>query len=320
MPAARTVRPHAPAAARGVRLTDFDQLAAFFSHWQGRFEQLTAGRFEASLRVVRGRTVRAVAVAANQSVLLRGRDAADLCSFYPVITGNAGCVWQGRRLRPGGLVVHGPDAESDHCSSRQMESMGLSLRAEVLAEAARVLRAADAPAAPRGWAVLTPPPDAAAGFHRRLQLLIARGTADPALLATPEGHRLEQECVRELVAALHPTGPAPRLPLPARADLIRRGEEFMRARLGDPVGAIDLCAELGVSDRTLRLAFREKYSLGPMAYYKCLRLNAVRARLKADPLPAVAAVAREFGFHHLGNFAADYRRLFGERPSATPRS
>jgi len=43
-------------------------------------------------------------------------------------------------------------------------------------------------------------------------------------------------------------------------------------------------------------------------------LNAVRSRLKAS---AVAAAAREFGFHHLGNFAADYQRLFGETPSAS---
>ena len=47
MPTARTARPHTPAAARGTRLTDFDQLAALFSGWQGRFEQLTAGRFQA---------------------------------------------------------------------------------------------------------------------------------------------------------------------------------------------------------------------------------------------------------------------------------
>jgi AraC family ethanolamine operon transcriptional activator len=97
--------------------------------------------------------------------------------------------------------------------------------------------------------------------------------------------------------------------------LVRRAEEFMRSRLGHRFGAIDLCRELGVSDRTLRLAFRERYGLGPMAYYKALRLNAVRSRLKAGAVVAVAAAAREFGFHHLGNFAADHRRLFGEPPS-----
>jgi AraC family ethanolamine operon transcriptional activator len=142
--------------------------------------------------------------------------------------------------------------------------------------------------------------------------------ADPSLLRTPEGDRLAQDCVRALVASLFSAAaPQPELSLPARSLLLRRAEEFMRSRLGDRLGAIDLCRELGVSDRTLRLAFRERYGLGPMAYYNALRLNAVRSRLKAGAVVAVAAAAREFGFHHLGNFAADHRRLFGETPSTS---
>jgi transcriptional regulator GlxA family with amidase domain len=122
-----------------------------------------------------------------------------------------------------------------------------------------------------------------------------------------------------VVDVVFPTTDRPRadLSLPARTALTRRAEEVMRAHLRDTLGAIDLCAELGVSDRTLRLAFRERFGLGPMAYYKALRLNAVRAALKAESVAAVSGVAREYGFHHLGNFAADYRWLFGQLPSET---
>lgn len=309
-----------PPAAYAVRLTDFEAAAALFTSWRGRFEQLSGGRFEAALRVVRGGTVRVVGIEANQRVLVRGHDAAGLFSAYPVTDGNAADLWQGHRLPPGRVVISGPDAEVDHCSGRRTSDLGVSLRPEALAEAARALLAADVLALPRGWAVSAPPPDGFAEFHGRLSRLLAAGGADPACLGTSEGHRLEQECVRALVACLcPPAGPPPGLSLPARARVVRRAEEFMRARLGDPVGAVDLCRELGVSDRTLRLAFRERYGMGPLVYFKSLRLNAARSRLKADPLVAVADVARMFGFHHLGNFAADYRRLFGERPSATPR-
>jgi len=94
----------------------------------------------------------------------------------------------------------------------------------------------------------------------------------------------------------------------------------MRSRLREPVGAIELCREIGTSDRSLRLAFRERYGVGPMVYYKYLRLNAVRSRIRSAPTVLIMEAAREFGFHHLGNFAADYQRLFGERPSETGRS
>jgi AraC family ethanolamine operon transcriptional activator len=153
-----------------------------------------------------------------------------------------------------------------------------------------------------------------------LNRLLKSGLADPSLLGTPEGRRLEQECVRSLVAALIPQSVSKlSLSHPARSQLVRRGEEFLRSRLGDPVGMIDLCREIGASDRTVRLAFRERYGLGPVTYFRYLRLNAVRSRLKSDPLVAISDAAREYGFHHFGNFAADYRRLFGMRPSETER-
>lgn len=307
-----------PTAALVIRLKDFDDARALFGEWRGRFEQLTCGRFEGMLRVVRGPSVRVVAVEANQRVLLRGRDNAGLFAVYPITAGNAASVWQGRRLTPGQLVVHGTDAEVDHYSARRTKDLGISLRPAVLEEAARVLTPA-AVALPQTWAAFSPPPSAIEEFNNRVARLLGMGLADPAILRTPEGHQLEQECVRSLVAALFSAStPRPDLPLPARSLVLRRAEEFMRVRLAAPVGAIDLCREVGVSDRTLRLAFRERFGLGPMAYYRCLRLNTVRSRLKTDPIASIADVARAYGFHHLGNFAAAYRRLFGERPSSTP--
>lgn len=305
--------------ARLIHLSDFEQIGAVFTSWQGRFEQLSSGRFEAALRVVRGGRVRVSGIEANQRVVIRGHDTAGVFSVYPVTAANAASVWQGRQLAPGRVVVNGVRTEVDHVSGRRTENLGVSLRPETLQDAARALLAADVVPVPQTWAALSPPPDAFAGLTRHLSRLLGRGVADPSLLGTPEGDRLEQECVRALVASLYSAAPQPDLSSPARARLLRRAEDLMRSRLGALVGAIDLCRELGVSDRTLRLAFRERFGVGPMAYFKCLRLNAVRSQLRADPAAAVAAAARAFGFHHLGNFAADYRRLFGERPSETPR-
>src|SRR5262249_3883437 len=140
-------------------------------------------------------------------------------------------------------------------------------------------------------------------------------------LASPEGAQLEQECIRAVVRGVMPIGSVRcDVPVSRRSAVVGRAGELMRASLRKPLGAVDLCAELGVSDRTLRLAFRERFGLGPMTYYRALRVNATRSALKAEPARGVAEVARGYGFHHLGNFAADYRRLFGERPSATRAS
>ena len=81
-----------------------------------------------------------------------------------------------------------------------------------------------------------------------------------------------------------------------------------------------LGAVLGVSDLSLRPAFRDRYGLVPMAYYTAPRLNAGRVAQRRSPRVAVGAAARGFGFYPLGRFTGDNRRLFGEGPSATARA
>jgi AraC-like DNA-binding protein len=59
-----------------------------------------------------------------------------------------------------------------------------------------------------------------------------------------------------------------------------------------------------------------------MAYLKRVRLERVRAELAAPPRGGrrrVTEIATAWGFSHLGNFAKDYKKQFGETPSATLR-
>ena len=93
----------------------------------------------------------------------------------------------------------------------------------------------------------------------------------------------------------------------------------MRARLSDPLFVFDLCREIDVSERTLHYAFQEVRGLSPMAYIQASRLNAVRQELKAASAgtATVREIAQRWGFWHNGEFAAAYRRLFGELPSQT---
>ena len=59
--------------------------------------------------------------------------------------------------------------------------------------------------------------------------------------------------------------------------------------------------------------------VGVSAFLHKLRLHGVRRELLAtDPrYGSVKRSALDWGFWHLGRFAADYRALFGENPSAT---
>jgi AraC-like DNA-binding protein len=99
--------------------------------------------------------------------------------------------------------------------------------------------------------------------------------------------------------------------------IVLQAVEVMLSNLSEPLGLTDIAAACNVSQRTLIYQFNDVVGITPMAYYKLQRLNAVRRALKAADIriTRVIDVAAEFGFYHMGHFAADFRELFGRLPS-----
>jgi AraC family ethanolamine operon transcriptional activator len=80
----------------------------------------------------------------------------------------------------------------------------------------------------------------------------------------------------------------------------------------------DLCEIADTSERNLRYIFKEMTGFSPMKFTKNLRLNKARKEIKmSQEKSEVNAIASRWGFSHSGQFAADYKHLFGEYPSAT---
>jgi len=74
----------------------------------------------------------------------------------------------------------------------------------------------------------------------------------------------------------------------------------------------------GASWSTLERAFLNEFGITPRAYIKVRRLTAVQNELiKQGPTAIIQEVAGQWGFQHMGSFAADYKQQFGELPSQT---
>jgi AraC-like DNA-binding protein len=108
----------------------------------------------------------------------------------------------------------------------------------------------------------------------------------------------------------------------ASLDLARQAEALALANHDQPLNITALCHLLRVSERTLRKAFRITYGLSPCRHLRLLRLLRVRQALMSPSscqVPTVTEIAMRFGFAELGRFSVEYRKVFGESPSATLR-
>jgi AraC-like DNA-binding protein len=109
--------------------------------------------------------------------------------------------------------------------------------------------------------------------------------------------------------------------IPSSASL-HLAEEFLAARLEEPVSVAEVARAAGTSVRSLYRAFQNKHGYGPVGFLRRQRLEAARRDLlKGAPgETSVTEVALRYGFAHNGRFAAEYRRCFGDLPSKTLRS
>ena len=150
--------------------------------------------------------------------------------------------------------------------------------------------------------------------------LVDRALLDLEVLGTPAlASRMEEAAVATLLESLD-SGPFPTgLPAEARRlEAARRGEEFMRAHLADRIAVREVAESAGMTVRSLERGFLEAFGIAPKAYLQILRLNAARAELvTAVPGTTVREVASRWRQSHLGRFAADYSRVFGEPPGKT---
>jgi len=108
---------------------------------------------------------------------------------------------------------------------------------------------------------------------------------------------------------------------PARRRIVRAADEYLQANPARPIYTDDLCGALGISTARLADAFRVTFDVSPHRFLKLRRLAMVRAALRSrnnDGLPPfIRTVALMHGFWHFGQFARDYRALYGETPSTT---
>lgn len=100
---------------------------------------------------------------------------------------------------------------------------------------------------------------------------------------------------------------------------IQRAIEYIVSHADETVRLADIATASGKSVRVLNAGFRKYQHLTPMEFLRNRRLDNARAALEkaADSSVTVTQIAHQWRLHHLGRFARNYKRRFGESPSTT---
>jgi AraC-like DNA-binding protein len=231
-------------------------------------------------------------------------------------------LWGGAEMRPTDIVRHSDGESTFQRSSGSAFFASMSLPTEDLAAVGEAF-AADDLTPPPNTMLVTPSPSAMARLQR-MHAAAARLAEDaPEIIAHPEAARgLEQALVEALVECLSMGQPGEDRTTQRRHSLImRRFREAVEENAEEPVYMPELCAAIGVPERTLRVCCQEQLGMTPKHYLILRRMHLARRALRngISATTSVTEVATRYGFWQFGRFAGEYKSLFGEAPSATLR-
>jgi AraC-like DNA-binding protein len=296
---------------------DVDSYREAFSGADLELTQLEPGRLS-------GRHVRLGLPGGQFSVVetsaqMRGNGTLPNVWTLSVILGSATRSRQyGIEVHAGSLVLHRPGGLHDGVYGRNFKAACISIHDKVFAKQFPLFHPQLQAAMHRPWSVFEPQGPSRQKIIEHFAEAAAIIQSDPKVRNSPNAvAKLEEELVGEFVEnmeqelPMHSDGAEQRA-----AAMVRQIDQYAHKIPQVSSSVPELCAACDVPRRTLDRAFQQAVGMGPAAYVRRIRLNAVRRALQRQSAGSttVTDVALKFGFWHLGRFAEQYYGLFGESP------
>lgn len=230
-------------------------------------------------------------------------------------------LWRGKEVLPDRILVFGPDTELDSFSRSGFHVFIVSITPSHLNALAHQLALPELATLERGDLVLSCDPAA----MDKLRYFLNDVVQGVNKVASPEDRQIaatliNNEVPRQVMETVASGRFVPETPSPRhRTQALRKAVDYMSEHARDAPTIRDVAVATGFTMRTLQNAFQEHFEVSPKRYILSRRLKGVHQELQqAEPGDTkIVDLANEWGFWHMGQFAADYRKQFKELPSAT---
>jgi AraC family ethanolamine operon transcriptional activator len=308
---------------RKVVTHDADEQAGELYRWHQLYDQLTSGRFVGSIAEIRLDEIQVFCETTNQALRQTCEVPVDACWFGIPVTGDRAGRIQSSVIHDGLLAFRPGGMEFELITPPGYQILGVVASRNALRRHAEIVEQTTSTGA-------LPHADVAViGNAQQARLITSLTTllAECAMLNYRTLCGMQESLKAAVLTLLFDSGALqcdqrPSLPSPSRRRaIVSNARQYVLANLERPVTVPELCKRLYVSRRTLQYCFQEILGMAPTSYLRAVRLNGARRELRQARHESVSVqdVAAAWGFWHFSQFAVDYRKLFGVKPSQTLR-
>ena len=300
--------------------SDIDELSQMPLGWDIDFRQLDRGALDTQLEMIMLASANLMRLRFSRSFHQQGALIPGFRTFGFLDQGVSGTRWYGRDVDDSSFLSFHPEGEFEAVAASGFQAFTLSYDEQQLVDIAETLKIPSIATALGSSEMNLTNVHAVAALRNRVGHLFAAIAKKPSMLEFAGiRNELENEIPVQILSTLPASSDSKRRPsIRARDQALKLSLSFIDENAHKAPTVLEICRASGVSWRTLNYTFREHFGITLKRYLTLTRLNAVRKDLlAAEPSMTVVSVASHWGFWHMGQFAADYRRHFGELPSET---
>ncbi|GEM_PF-1583021 len=297
---------------------DPDEMSAHGTKWRQEYFHVTRGRFEGMIQAAHTRSLQIGMVTWSPGIFIAGDIPEKSVVFAVSKSETASPVFHNYPLYTTELVILRDGDEIDFLSKCPHDMLVLSIDKDLINRYSIALLGNDL--------------DAVNTCNNRLKIKdessrrelvdLWKSTINLAISSDQNlqdinfANKIEEEIIRSVLCNSAPSDSRPTRVERHRA--AKRARQYILENKNNLMSILDICEEVGATERTLHLGFKELYGLTPKTFLKYLRLHHARKELlRAESGCTVTSVAYKWKFYHLSRFARSYYEMFNEHPSET---
>lgn len=302
---------------------DFEQQAALLDGWNQGYAQLSAGGFEGFVSEIRFADLHLFLEYSSQSLLQQGQLAAETLAVGVPLHFSGNGLFCGSACNQQSMHIFSGKDGFEFFSPTQLLMAGIAVRRDALLDQLSDEDGAIASGHLAHAKLLNINSAKTQALRALMTGAFAMLAANPQLLESTNNQAslrqsvmlLLSDCLVDTVNTGDKAAQQLALTHAKCRDIIAATRALVLQHADLPLSVAEVCQQLGVSRRSLQYCFQNLLNTTPMAYLRAQRLNGVRTMLKSAH--SVTEAAAHWGFWHFGHFSQEYKKMFGELPSAT---